>query len=34
MSVLGLKLENKGTYIDEHVEKMSYTNKIDIIEEK
>lgn len=34
MSVLGLKSENKSIYIDECVEKISYTTKIDIIEEK
>lgn len=34
MSVLGLKSENKRMYIDECVEKISYTTKIDIIEEK
>lgn len=34
MSVLGLKSENKRMYIDEYVEKISYTTKIDFVEEK
>lgn len=34
MAVLGLKLENKEIYINEYVEKKSYTRKTDIIEEK
>lgn len=34
MSVLDLKSENKRIYIDKHVGKISYTTKINIIEEK